>query len=74
MKAFSAPLRAAFKSGELREVYRLMLEKGIRLITDFDSVTAGYTSEISDEEEIDDTEDAMYAQLQAQERLQLMPM
>ena len=74
MKAFSPQLRSAFRSEELREIYRLMLEKGIRLITDFDSGTAGYTSEISDEEEIDDTEDAMYAQLQAQERLKLMPM
>lgn len=75
MLAFTAPLRSAYRSAELREVHRLMLEKGLRIHTDFNEVTSGWNSQASNDDEEDEaSEDALYAQRQAEERLRLLPM
>lgn len=75
MMPFSAPLRSAYKSKELRELHRLMLEKGIRMYASLES--DGWRSEVSEDEEDQDareTEDSLYAQKTAAERLRLLPM
>lgn len=75
--AFISPFRQAYRSAELREIHRLMLEKGIRLHKSLESAVAGWQSEVSEDEmDMDalETEDSMYAQKLAAERLKLMPM
>lgn len=74
---FMPPFRQAHRSAELREIHRLMLEKGIRLYSSLEAAVAGWQSEVSqDEMDIDalETEDSLYAQRQAAERLKLMPL
>lgn len=75
--AFMPPFRQAYRSAELREIHRLMLEKGIRLHGSLEGAVAGWQSEVSEDEmDIDalETEDSLYAQRQAAERLKLMPL
>lgn len=76
MMPFSSRFRSAYRSAELNEIHRLMLEKGIRLYHNLDEYTAGYRSEESedDPDEAAATEDALYAQRMAAERLRLMPL
>lgn len=53
-----------------------MLEKGIRLHKSLEATVAGWQSELSEDEmDIDalETEDSLYAQRKAAERLRLMP-
>ena len=53
-----------------------MLEKGIRIHKSLETAVAGWQSEASEDEmDVDalETEDSMYAQKQAAERLRLMP-
>jgi hypothetical protein len=74
--AFTPPFREAYRSAELREIHRLMLEKGIRLHKSLESAVAGWRSEASEDEMDQDaleTEDSLFAQRQAAERLRLMP-
>lgn len=73
---FNLPFRQVYRLAELREVHRLMLEKGIRLHKSLEAAVAGWQSEVSEDEmDIDalETEDSLYAQNQAAERLRLMP-
>lgn len=76
MLPFTSPFRQVYRSSELREMHRLMLEKGIRLHKSLESAVAGWQSEVS-EDEVDldaiETEDSLYARKQAAERLRLMP-
>ena len=76
MTAFSAPFRKAFRSAELNEVHRLMIEKGIRIHKRLEGYTTGWKSEESEEEDNEEmeTEDAQHTQRLAAERLRLMPM
>lgn len=76
LMAFASPFRQAYRSAELRDIHRLMLEKGIRLHKSLETAVAGWQSEVSEEEvdmDAEETEDSLYAQKQAAERLRLMP-
>lgn len=75
MMAFTGSLRSAFRSAELRNVHRLLLEKRIRLHVSLDDLASGWKSEESEDDEMEEeTEDALYAQSIAAERQRLLPM
>jgi hypothetical protein len=75
MMAFTGNLRSAFRSAELRNLHRLLLEKGIRVHISLDDLVSGWKSEESEDEEMEEaeTEDALYAQTLAAERQRLLP-
>ena len=76
MMAFTGSLRTAFRSTELRNIHRLLLEKGIRLHVSLDDLVSGWKSEDSEDEGMEEAEtaDALYAQNLAAERQRLLPM
>jgi len=75
MMAFTGSLRSDFRSNELRNIHRLLLEKGIRVHTSLDDLVSGWKSEESEDEDMEEaeTEDTLYAQTLAAERQRLLP-
>ena len=73
--AFTGSLRSDFRSNELRNIHRLLLEKGIRVHTSLDDLVSGWKSEESEDEDMEEaeTEDTLYAQTLAAERQRLLP-
>ena len=74
--AFSSRFRLCYKSAELVDIYRLMLEKGIRLHKKLEAYVAGWKSEGSEDEDNEEieTEDVQYSQRTATEKMRLLPM
>lgn len=77
LKPFAAPLRTMYRSDELRELHRLLLEKGLRVRLELDDFAEGWRSEPEDMEQDSSDDDrggvVKVAEELYQERARLMP-
>lgn len=70
LKPFSAPLRSAFRSKELRELHSVLLEKGLRIRLELDTFAEGWSSEVEDlHDSTEDVADEVEAMLGERELL-----